>query len=139
MTQTVMKRIRKTSNLAGGRRISFWSPGNTSKSLPWSQRGPDAASRPSDELSVQLEEAYSSKKRKYSPVKPALHHYNDYIREGWTIEILLWEISIRGLAETAHLQMALSFLDIPQQKWRAIIEDSVAVRASLSQSPLLHA
>ncbi len=79
-------------------------------------------------LSAQLAEAYSSKKRKYCPVRSALHHY---IREGWTIEILTWVIGIRGLADTANLQMALSFLDIPQQKWRAIIEDTVqaSVRA----------
>jgi hypothetical protein len=74
--------------------------------------------RLSDELSVQLEEACRREERKYGPVKPALHHY---IREGWTIKILPWVIGIRGLAETAHLQMTLSFLDIPQQKWRAII------------------
>jgi hypothetical protein len=35
------------------------------------------------------------------------------------------------LTDTASLQKALSFLDIPQQKWRDIIEDSVlaSVRA----------
>jgi hypothetical protein len=36
----------------------------------------------SDVLSAQLDEAYRSKKRKYGPVRSALHHY---IREGWTI------------------------------------------------------
>ena len=79
-------------------------------------------------LSAQLEEAYRSKKRKYGPVRSALHHY---IREGWTIEILRWVIGIRGLTDTASLQQALSFLDISQQKWRDIIEDSVlaSVRA----------
>jgi hypothetical protein len=84
--------------------------------------------RPSDMLSAQLEEAYRSKKRKYGPVRSALHHY---IREGWTIEILPWVIGIRGLTDTASLQQALSFLDISQQKWRDIIEDSVlaSVRA----------
>ncbi len=48
--------------------------------------------QPSDELLVQFEEAYPSKKRKleYCPVKPPLHHY---IREGWTIEILPWVIA----------------------------------------------
>ncbi len=86
--------------------------------------------RPSDVLSVQLEEAYSSKKRKYGPVRSALHHY---IREGWAIEILPLAIGIRGLTDTANLQKALSFLDISQQKWRAIVEDSVlaSVRARL--------
>ncbi len=80
--------------------------------------------RPSDVLSAQLEEAYSSKKRKHGPVRSALHHY---IHEGWTIEILPWVIGIRGLADTA----SLSYLDISQQKWRDIIEDSVlaSVRA----------
>jgi hypothetical protein len=84
--------------------------------------------RPSDMLTVQLDEAYRRKKRKYCPIKAALHYY---IREGWTIEILPWVIGIRGLADTAHLQTALSFLDIPKQKWAAIIEDSVlaSVRA----------
>jgi hypothetical protein len=40
-------------------------------------------------------------------------------------------IGIRGLTDTASLQQALSFLDISQQKWRDIIEDSVlaSVRA----------
>ncbi len=77
--------------------------------------------RPSDVLSAQLEEAYRSKKRKCCPVRSALHHY---IREGWTIEILPWVIGIRGLTDTASLQK-VSFLDIPQQKWRDIIDDSV--------------
>ncbi len=38
---------------------------------------------------------------------------------------------IRGMTDTVHLQTALSFLDIPKQKWKAIIEDSVlaSVRA----------
>ncbi len=62
---------------------------------------------PSDMLSVQLEEAYSSEKLKYGSVRSALHHY---IREGWTIEILPWVIGIRGLADTANVQKALSFL-----------------------------
>jgi hypothetical protein len=48
--------------------------------------------RPSVVLSAQLEEAYRSKKRKYCPVRSALHHY---IREGWTIKILPLVISIR--------------------------------------------
>ncbi len=56
--------------------------------------------RLSDVLSVQLEESYRSKKRKYGPVRSALHHY---IREGWTIEIFPWMIDIRGLADTANL------------------------------------
>jgi hypothetical protein len=73
-------------------------------------------------LSAQLEEAYRSKKRKYSPVSSALHHY---IREGWTIEILPLVIGISGLTNTASLQKALSFLDISQQKWRDVIKDSV--------------
>ncbi len=83
---------------------------------------------PSDVLSAQLAEAYRSRKRKYGPVRSALHHY---IRQGWAIEILPWLIGFRGVADTANLQMALSFLGIPQQKWRAIIEDSVlaSVRA----------
>jgi hypothetical protein len=74
-------------------------------------------------------EAYSSKEQKYCPARSALHHH--YISEGWTIEILPWVISICGLADPANLQMALSFLDILQQKWRAIIEESVqaSVRA----------
>ncbi len=59
--------------------------------------------------------------------------------EGWTIEILPWVIGIRGLADTVHLQTALSFLDILKQIWKAITKDSVAVRASLSQSPSIHA
>jgi hypothetical protein len=43
-------------------------------------------------------------------------------------------IGISGLAETTNLQKALSFLDIPKQKWRVIIEDSVlsSVRALAS-------
>ncbi len=82
--------------------------------------------RPSDVLSAQLEEAYRSKKRKYGPVRSALHHY---ISEGWTIEILPWEIGIRGLTDTASLQKALSFLDISQQKGRNIIEDSLLASA----------
>ncbi len=83
---------------------------------------------PSDVLSAQLKEAYHSKKRKYGPIRSALHHY---IREGWTIEILQWVIGICRLTDTASLQKALSFLDICQQKWRDIIEDSVlaSVRA----------
>jgi hypothetical protein len=81
---------------------------------------------PSDLLSVLLEEAYSSKKRKYCPVRSALDHY---ISEGWTIEILPWVISISGLADMANLQKALSFLDISQQKWRDIIEDSMLASA----------
>ncbi len=64
---------------------------------------------PSDVLSAQLEKAYLSKKRKYCPVRSALHHY---IREDWIIEILPWVISISGLADMANLQKALSFLDI---------------------------
>ncbi len=74
----------------------------------------------SDVLSTQLEEAYRSKKRKYGPIRSALHHY---IRAGWTIEILPWVIGISGLADTASLQKALSFLDISQQKWRDIIKE----------------
>jgi hypothetical protein len=71
---------------------------------------------------------YRSKQRKYGPGRSALQHY---IREGWAIETLPWVIGIRGLADTANLQMALSFLDTPQRKWRAIIEESVlaSVRA----------
>ncbi len=36
-----------------------------------------------------------------------------------------------GLADTANLQQALAFLDISQQKWRDIIEDTMlaSVRA----------
>jgi hypothetical protein len=64
--------------------------------------------RQSDVLSVQLEEAYRSKKRKYGPVISALHHY---ICEGWTIKILKWVICISGLADTVNLKKALSFLD----------------------------
>ncbi len=60
--------------------------------------------RPSDVLSAQLEEGYRSKKRRYGPVRSALHHY---IREGWTMEILPWVIGIRGLTDTASLQKAL--------------------------------
>ncbi len=84
--------------------------------------------RPSDVFFAQLDEAYSSKTRKYGPIRSALHHY---ICEGWTIEILPWVIGIRGLTDTASLQKALSFLDISQQKLRDIIEDSVlaSVRA----------
>jgi hypothetical protein len=79
-------------------------------------------------LNVQLDEAYRRKKLKYCPIKSVLYQY---IREGWIIEILPWVIGIRGLADTVHLQTALSFLDIPEQKWKAIIEDSVlaSVRA----------
>jgi hypothetical protein len=40
-------------------------------------------------LSIQLQQAYHSKKQKYGPVRSALHHF---IREGWTIEILPWVI-----------------------------------------------
>ncbi len=64
----------------------------------------------SDMLSAQLAEAYLSKKWNYCPVISALHHY---IRKGWTIEILPWVIGILRLADTANLQMAVSFLDIP--------------------------
>ncbi len=60
--------------------------------------------QPSDVLSAQLEEADCSKKRKYGPVRSAVHHY---IREGWTIEILPWVIGIRGLTDMASLQKAL--------------------------------
>jgi hypothetical protein len=79
-------------------------------------------------LNVQLDEAYRRKKRKYCPIKSALYQY---IRGGCTIEILPWVIGIRGLSDTVHLQTALSFLDIPKQKWKAIIGDSVlaSVRA----------
>jgi hypothetical protein len=76
---------------------------------------------PSDVLSVQLTEDYHCKKRKFCPVRSALHYYSEYR----TIEILPWVIGFSGLADTANLQMALSSLDIPQQKWRAIVEDSV--------------
>jgi hypothetical protein len=89
--------------------------------------------RQSDVLSVQLEEPYRSKKRKYDPIRSALHHY---IREGWTIEILPWVIGICGQADTANLQKALSLLDISQQKWRDIIEDSVL--ASVRALPYMH-
>jgi hypothetical protein len=75
-------------------------------------------------LNVQLDEAYCRKKGKYCPIKSALYHY---IREGWTLEILPWVIVIRGQADTVHLQLAFSSLDIPKQKWKAIIEDSVLV------------
>jgi hypothetical protein len=84
--------------------------------------------RLSDMLTVQLDEAYYCKKRKYCPIKSALYHY---VCEGWTIEILPWEIGIRRLADIVHLQTALSFLGIPKKEWKAIIEDSVlaSVRA----------
>ncbi len=84
--------------------------------------------RPSDMLNVQLDEAYRRKKRKCGPIKSALYQY---IRGGWTIEILPCVIGIRGLTDTVHLQTALSFLDVPKQKWKAIIEDTVlaSVRA----------
>jgi hypothetical protein len=79
-------------------------------------------------LTVQQDEAYRRKKRKYCPIKSALYHY---VREGWTIEIFPWVIGIRGLADIVHLQTALSFLGIPKKEWKAIIEDSVlaSVRA----------
>jgi hypothetical protein len=89
--------------------------------------------RLSDMLTVQLDEAYCCKKKNENtvgncPIKSALYHY---VCEGWTIEILPWEIGIRGLADIVHLQTALSFLGIPKKEWKAIIEDSVlaSVRA----------
>ena len=46
-------------------------------------------------------------------------------------DVLPWVVGIRGLANTKHLHAALSFLDIPRQKWKDMIEDSVlaSVRA----------
>ena len=45
--------------------------------------------------------------------------------------MLPWVVGIRGLANTKHLHAALAFLDIPRQKWKDKIEDSVlaSVRA----------
>ena len=84
--------------------------------------------RPSDVLAVQLEEAYRRKIQKYAPILSALQYY---IQDGWAIEILPWVVGIRGLANTKHLHAALAFLDIPRQKWKDVIEDSVlaSVRA----------
>ena len=84
--------------------------------------------RPSDILTTQLDEAYRTKKEKYTPVLSALQHY---ISTGWRIEILPWVVGIRGFAKVKHLQAALHFLNIPRRKWSAIIEDSVltSVRA----------
>ena len=113
---------------AGNVRLDRWQPDFILISWKRKRIAVLELTRPSDMLTVQLDEAYRRKKRKYCPIKAALHYY---IREGWTIEILPWVIGIRGLADTVHLQTALSFLDIPQQKWAAIIEDSVlaSVRA----------
>jgi ribonuclease HI len=113
---------------AGNVQLDRWQPDFTLISWKRKRIAVLELTRPSDMLNVQLDEAYRRKKRKYGPIKSALHHY---IRGGWTIEILPWVIGIRGLTDTEHLQTALSFLDIPKQKWKAIIEDSVlaSVRA----------
>ena len=83
--------------------------------------------RPSD-VTVQLEEAYRRKIQKYAPILSALQYY---IQAGWTIKVLPWVVGIRELANTKHLHAALAFLDIPRQKWKDVIEDSVlaSVRA----------
>jgi hypothetical protein len=78
--------------------------------------------RPSDILTTQLDEAYRTKKEKYTPVLSALQHY---VSTGWRIEILPWVVGIRGFAKVKHLQAALHFLNIPRRKWSAIIADSV--------------
>ena len=77
---------------------------------------------------MQLAEAYRRKIQKYAPILSALQYYS---QAGWTIEILPWVVGIRGLANTKHLPAALAFLDIPRQKWKDMIEDSVlaSVRA----------
>jgi hypothetical protein len=113
---------------AGNVQLDRWQPDFTLVSWKRKRIAVLELTRPSDMLNVQLEEAYRRKKRKYYPIKSALYQY---IREGWIIEILPWVIGIRGLADTVHLQTALAFLDIPKQKWKAIIEDSVlaSVRA----------
>ena len=78
-------------------------------------------------LSVQLEQAYRRKIQKSAPILSALQYY---IQAGWTIEILP-VVGIQGLANTKHLNAAVAFLDIPRQKWKDMIENSVlpSVRA----------
>ncbi len=92
--------------------------------------------RPSDVLSVQLEEAYRSKKQKYGPVRSALHHY---IREGWTIVILIWVIGTRDDQWTSQYGKSPEGPLISRYTSAEMESHHRGLSASLSQSPRLHA
>jgi hypothetical protein len=74
--------------------------------------------------------------RKIETYYPLLFALQDYIRSGWTVQILPWIVGIRGLVSTQHLEAALNFLDIPPTNWTTIINSNI--QSSMEALTFMH-
>jgi len=89
--------------------------------------------RPSDTVVDQLDAAHDRKLRAYSPLLTALQQY---VTDGWIVEILPWVVSIGGLVHVRGAQRALKFLAIPVEKCASLLQ-AVAV-ASVQAFHFMH-
>ena len=89
--------------------------------------------RPMDESSDQLATVHARNLRTYGPLM-------EYLVEEWLVNILPWEVGVRGLLHSASAQKLLDFLSVPRQSWKKIIEEVAmeSVKAHFSLHRVRH-
>ena len=69
-----------------------------------------------------LIDAHDRKIKSYMPLIAALQ---DYVDSGWTVRVLPWVVGARGMIRRDQLTESLEFLEIPKQKWAAMIDCTI--------------
>ena len=77
---------------------------------------------PSDSRPQALIDAHDRKIKSYMPLIAALQ---DYVDSGLTVCVLPWVVGARGMIRRDQLTESLEFLEIPKQKWAAMIDCTI--------------